>query len=144
MNALNELKFNPLEHVATLESPIGIYLRREILKKKTEADTTLTRELYKKTVAGQSADGSWDQLFVRTANNLWNLALLDDDAKDKSINTEDIQASSPQATEKTQVSCAQHFMESSDQAARFSIRRLMRFIYSTFSVLTTTNKFKQP
>jgi len=85
MNALNELKFNPLEYVATLESPIGIYLRREILRKKTEADTTLTRELYEKTIAGQSADGSWDQLFVRTANNLWNLALLGDDAKDKSI-----------------------------------------------------------
>jgi len=85
MKALDELKFNPFEYVATLKSPVGVYLRREILRKKTEADTTLTRELYEKTVAGQSADGSWDQLFVRTANNLWNFALLGDDAKDKSI-----------------------------------------------------------
>lgn len=85
MNALDELKFNPFEYVATLESPIGVYLRREILRKTPEADTTLTRELYEKTVAGQSADGSWDQLFVRTANNLWNLALLGDNAKDKNI-----------------------------------------------------------
>jgi hypothetical protein len=86
MNALDELKFNPFDYVATLKSPIGVYLRREIFGKKIEADTTLTRELHEKTVAGQSADGSWDQLFVRTANNLWNLALLGNDAKDKNIN----------------------------------------------------------
>jgi hypothetical protein len=85
MNALDELKFNPFEYVATLESPIGVYLRREILRKKTEADTTLTKELYDKIVAEQSADGSWDQLFVQTANNLWDLALLGNDTKDKSI-----------------------------------------------------------
>jgi hypothetical protein len=85
MNALDELKFNPFEYVATLESPIGVYLRREIFRNKTEEDTTLTRKLYDKTVAGQSANGSWNQLFVQTANNLWNLALLGNDAKDKNI-----------------------------------------------------------
>lgn len=82
MNVLNELKVNPLNYVANLESPIGVYLRRDIFKKETKADTTLKKKLYAKTVADQSADGSWDQLFVRTANNLWNLALLGYDAED--------------------------------------------------------------
>jgi hypothetical protein len=41
--------------------------------------------LYEKIVASQSTDGSWDQLFVQTANNLWNLALLGYDAQDKSV-----------------------------------------------------------
>ena len=82
MNVLNELKVNPLNYVANLESPIGVYLRREIFEKETKADTTLKKKLYAKTVADQSADGSWDRLFVRTANNLWNLALLGYDAED--------------------------------------------------------------
>lgn len=85
MNVLNELKVSPLNYVANLESPIGVYLRRNTLNEKTKADTTLKKKLYEKTVADQSADGSWDQLFVRTANNLWNLALLDCDAEDRSI-----------------------------------------------------------
>jgi hypothetical protein len=32
--------------------------------------------LYEQIVEDQYSDGSWSQLFVRTANNLWNLALL--------------------------------------------------------------------
>lgn len=82
---LNELKVNPLNYVANLESPIGVYLRREIFRKETEADRALKRKLYEETVAEQSADGSWDRLFVRTANNLWNLALLGYEIEDRSV-----------------------------------------------------------
>jgi len=71
--------------VTGLESPIGIYLRREIFREETEDDAALETELFEKTVADQSADGSWDQLFVRTANNLWNLALLGYDAENSSV-----------------------------------------------------------
>ena len=85
MNVLNELKVNPLNYAANLESPIGVYLRRNIFKKETKADTTLRKKLYEKTVANQSVNGSWDQLFVRTANNLWNLALLGYDAEDERV-----------------------------------------------------------
>lgn len=85
MNVLDELKVNPLNYVTGLESPIGIYLRREIFKEETEADAALETELFEKTVADQSADGSWEQLFVRTANNLWNLALLGHDAENSSV-----------------------------------------------------------
>jgi len=84
-NVSNELKVNPLNYVANLESPVGIYLRRDVFKKEVKADTALRKKLYEKTVAGQSVDGSWDQLFVRTANNLWNLALLGYDAEDRSV-----------------------------------------------------------
>ncbi|MFQ6086956.1 MAG: prenyltransferase/squalene oxidase repeat-containing protein [Candidatus Bathyarchaeia archaeon] len=84
-NVSNVLKVNPLNYVASLESPIGVYLRRDLFKKETKADTILKEKLYEKAVADQSADGSWDQLFVRTANNLWNLALLGYDAKDRSV-----------------------------------------------------------
>jgi len=82
---LNELNVNPLNYVANLETPIGVYLRREVFKKETNADATLTQKLYEKTVADQSIDGSWSQLFVHTANNLWNLALLGYDAEDRNI-----------------------------------------------------------
>jgi CRISPR/Cas system CMR-associated protein Cmr3 (group 5 of RAMP superfamily) len=51
---LNELKGNPLNYVGNLESPVGVYLRREIFKKETRADTALTRKRYDKTVVGQS------------------------------------------------------------------------------------------
>jgi hypothetical protein len=85
MNVLNELKVNPLDYVANVESPIGIYLRREVFKKETKTDSTLKRKLYEKTVADQAKDGSWNQLFVRTANNLWNLSLLGYNAEDSSI-----------------------------------------------------------
>jgi len=81
----NKLKVKPLNYVASLESPIGVYLRRNIFKKETKTDTTLKKKLYEKTVADQSTDGSWNQLFVHTANNLWNLALLGCDAEDESV-----------------------------------------------------------
>lgn len=84
-NVSNELKVNSLNYVANLESPIGVYLRRDVFKQETKADTTLKKELYEKTAADQLADGSWDQLFVRTANNLWNLALLGCEAEDRSV-----------------------------------------------------------
>jgi squalene cyclase len=84
-NLLNELKVNPFNYVASLESPIGVYLRKEIFKKETKADAVLRKKLYEKTVANQSTDGSWNQLFVSTANSLWNLALLSYDAKNKSV-----------------------------------------------------------
>lgn len=85
INVLNELKVNPLDYAANLESPIGVYLRREIFKKENKTDSTLKTKLYEKTVADQAMDGSWDQLFVRTANSLWNLALLGYDAEDLSV-----------------------------------------------------------
>lgn len=84
-NVLNELKVNPLNYAENLESPIGVYLRRDVFERKTETDTALRRGLYEKIVSSQSADGSWHQLFVHTANNLWNLALLGYTAKDKSV-----------------------------------------------------------
>jgi hypothetical protein len=85
MNSLNRLKVKRHDYVSGLRTPIGIYLRREILKKEGAADAVLATELYEKTVANQSDDGSWNQVFVQTANNLWNLALLGYGAKDKNI-----------------------------------------------------------
>lgn len=85
MNVLDGLKVNPVSYVVDLESSVGVYLRREVFPEETEADNTLRRKLYEETVEGQSADGSWGQLFVRTANNLWNLALLGYDPEDISI-----------------------------------------------------------
>jgi len=84
-NAFNELKVDPRDYVADLESPVGVYLRSVIFEKKTEADTTLRERLYDEIVAGQLADGSWNHLFVHTANNLWNLALLGYDAEDSGV-----------------------------------------------------------
>jgi len=72
----NELKFNSLDYVVEMKSPIGIYLRREIFKRESKTDQVLAKKLHEQTVAGQAADGSWNQLFVQTANNLWNLYLL--------------------------------------------------------------------
>ena len=85
MSMSDELKVNPLNYVADLESPIGVYLRREIFKKETKADAILKGKFHEQIVADQNVDGSWSQLFVRTANNLWNLALLGYDAEDKKI-----------------------------------------------------------
>jgi len=85
MNRLNELRISPADYVNSLNSPIGIYLRREILRKESKADATLKKVTYQKTVAEQSADGSWDQLFVKTANNLWDHALLGYNAQDSSV-----------------------------------------------------------
>jgi hypothetical protein len=84
-NLSNELKTSPLNYVEGLESPIGVYLRRDVFKRENKADAALKKKLYEKAVADQSADGSWDQLFVHTANNLWNLALLGYDASDRSV-----------------------------------------------------------
>jgi hypothetical protein len=85
MNKLNELRINPADYVNSLNSPIGVYLRRKILGKESKADATLKKVTYQKTVAEQSADGSWNQLFVKTANNLWDLALLGYNAQDSSV-----------------------------------------------------------
>jgi hypothetical protein len=85
MNTKDELKFDFLDHVVDMKSAIGIYLRREVFKKESRTDPILKKKLYEQTVADQSADGSWNQLFVQTANNLWNLALLGCDAKDRSV-----------------------------------------------------------
>jgi hypothetical protein len=87
MSVLEKLKMDPLNYVTHLNSPIGIFLRRELFKKETARDATLRKELYEKMVADQSADGSWDQLFVKTANNLWNLALLGFEAEDPIVKT---------------------------------------------------------
>ncbi len=81
----SELEINPLNYVAGIKSPIGVYLRRVIFRKETKTDMTLKEKLYEKTATDQSADGSWNQLFVSTANNLWNLALLGFDAEDESV-----------------------------------------------------------
>jgi hypothetical protein len=80
---LNELEVDPFSYVENLHSPIGIYLRREVFQK--EVDTNLGRALRGKIVADQSADGSWNQHFVKTANNLWNLYLLGYGARDVSV-----------------------------------------------------------
>jgi len=85
MGALDKLKVDPLNYAELLESPIGVYLRREIFRKEKKSDAILKKELYEQAVAEQSVDGSWSQLFVRTANNLWNLALLGCEAEDKGV-----------------------------------------------------------
>jgi hypothetical protein len=81
--ASDKLKIKPENYVSSLESPIGVYLRREIFKMGKKNDSLLRKKLYDQIVADQSADGSWDQLLVQTANNLWNLALLGCEADDK-------------------------------------------------------------
>lgn len=73
-NLLSELRFDPLDHVVRLESAISVYLMREVFDK--EPREALKKRLYRKTIADQSADGSWHQLFVQTANSLWDLYLL--------------------------------------------------------------------
>ena len=85
MSWKDELKFDSLRHVEGMKSAVGVYLRREVFKKESETDEILKKILYEQTVAEQSADGSWNQLFVQTANSLWNLYLLDCDAKDGSV-----------------------------------------------------------
>lgn len=82
-NLSSELRFDPLDYVARLESPIGVYLLREVFDK--EPKEALKKKLYEKTIADQSADGSWHQLFVQTANSLWDLCLLGFGAEDPSV-----------------------------------------------------------
>jgi len=81
----DELKTDPLKCVERMKSPIGIYLRREVFKKESKNDPVLKNRLYEQTVANQSGDGSWNQLFVQTANNLWNLRLLGCNPRDKNV-----------------------------------------------------------
>jgi hypothetical protein len=78
-------KVDPLSYAAKLETPIGIYLRRGIFKKENSADEMLKKKLHDKIVQGQLANGSWNQLLVHTANNLWNLALMNYTAEDASV-----------------------------------------------------------
>lgn len=85
MRIFDNLKAGPSDYVAKLDSSIGIYLRRRIFQEDTESDRALEKKLYQKITADQSMDGSWDQLFVKTANNLWDLALLGYTAKDRGI-----------------------------------------------------------
>lgn len=85
MRTLNGLKIDPGIYVDKLDSPIGIYLRREMFGKAGKSDPVLTKELYQKTASEQSPDGSWDGLFFKTANNLWDLALMGFDSRDSSV-----------------------------------------------------------
>jgi len=84
-NVSDDLKVKSLNYVGNLESPVGVYLRRDIFVEETKTDATLKRRLYEKMTANQSKDGSWGQLFVLTANNLWILALLSYDVGDRSV-----------------------------------------------------------
>lgn len=84
-NLLKELKADPLTYVRNLKSPIGIYLRRDVLKEEARGDKALKAKWHKKMAVSQSGNGSWDQLFVHSANNLWNLALLGYDSDDESV-----------------------------------------------------------
>ena len=81
-----DLKFGPLLYAGNLRTPIGVYLRREVLNGVGKADRDLKKKLHKRIASGQSNDGSWNQLFVNTSNSLWNLALLGYNAKDKNVN----------------------------------------------------------
>lgn len=82
---VDQLKTCPSDYVAKLESPIGVYLRKGVFKKESNADQALAKRLYEKIASQQAANGSWDQLFVHTANNLWNLALLGYKADDRGV-----------------------------------------------------------
>lgn len=80
-----QFKMTPFEYVARLETPIGVYLRRNVFREEVNADATLVKRLYERIISQHSPDGSWNQLFVHTANNLWNLALLGYDADHKNV-----------------------------------------------------------
>lgn len=85
MSSPSKLEARSLSYTSSLKSPIGIYLRREIYGKENRTDATLKKKLYEQTAASQSPDGSWNQLFVETANNLWNIALLGISAEDACV-----------------------------------------------------------
>lgn len=82
MLASGNLKNDPLDFVEQLDSPIGIYLRKEIFERELERDVALRRRLFQRIVSNQSQDGSWRQIFRHTADNLWNLFLLGRDISD--------------------------------------------------------------
>jgi hypothetical protein len=84
-NSAAAFEVDPFNYLGKLETPIGVYLRREVFKKETSTDEALKNKLYDKMVQSQSANGSWNQLLVHTANNLWNLALLGYNAEDSSV-----------------------------------------------------------
>ncbi|MEE9224510.1 MAG: hypothetical protein V3U51_07175, partial [Thermoplasmata archaeon] len=72
-NMAVDLKVGPLRYAGNLRTPIGVYLRREVLNSVGRADRDLKKKLHKRIASSQSNDGSWNQLFVNTSNNLWNL-----------------------------------------------------------------------
>ncbi len=76
------LRIDPLDYVANMGTPIGLYLRSEVLGEVAEGDESLRRKLYREIVEGQAPDGSWGQSFVHTANRLWDLALMGFRSKD--------------------------------------------------------------
>lgn len=80
-----ELKVDPVGYVEDLESPIGVYLRRIVFQNENKDDKKLRRRLYGESVRKQSDNGSWDNLFVNTANSLWDLGLLGYDAKEENV-----------------------------------------------------------
>jgi hypothetical protein len=82
---LNNLKVDPTTYVTGLNSPIGVYLREKVFQRPTRSKDGLKKELYEKTVSLQSADGSWNQLFVQTANSLWSLLLMGYDPKNPNV-----------------------------------------------------------
>lgn len=84
-NVLDELKAHPSSYVGRLKSPIGVYLRRDVLEERKKTDGDLKKKLYREATADQSNDGSWNGLYVHTANNLWDLGLLGYGAKDKNV-----------------------------------------------------------
>lgn len=82
---LDDLKFGPERFAKRLKSPIGVYLRKDVLDERSKADTDLKKSLRRKLVEDQMKNGSWNDLFVNTANNLWNLGLLGYGARDKNV-----------------------------------------------------------
>lgn len=84
-NISEELKVDPFEFTSNLKSPIGVYLRREVHERESKKDGTLKKDFHKRVVSKQSRNGSWNDLFVDTANSLWNLGLLGYSAKDKNV-----------------------------------------------------------
>ncbi len=80
-----KLRYGPHDYIKNLRTPIGVYLRREVLLKAGKRDAILKRTIHGKLADTQSNDGSWGQLFVNTANNLWDLGLLGYSAKDKNV-----------------------------------------------------------
>ncbi len=84
-NSLGQLKVDPGDYVANLDTPIGVYLRELISGAQSRSDIKTKKSIHNELVSGQSRNGSWNDLFVDTANNLWNLSLLGYDKKDKNV-----------------------------------------------------------
>ena len=57
MKMSEELRVDPLDYVEGLESPIGVYLRREVFGKSGD-DAALRKDLHGKITSKQSDDGS--------------------------------------------------------------------------------------